>query len=52
MTKFFFKFKKPYFLPFLAHFPSFWGKKVFPRNRVTMHNFLRIPGTMPKFREI
>ena len=26
MTNFFFKFKKPYFWPFLAHFPNFWGK--------------------------
>ena len=26
MTKFFFKFKKPYFWPFLVHFPNFWGK--------------------------
>ena len=30
MTKFFFKFKKPYFWSFLAHFPNFWGKKSFP----------------------
>ena len=29
MTKFFFKFKKPYFWPFLAHFSNFWGKKSF-----------------------
>ena len=29
MTKFFFKFKKPYFWSFLAHFPNFWGKKCF-----------------------
>ena len=29
MTKFYFKFKKPYFWPFLAHFPNFGGKKVF-----------------------
>ena len=29
MTKFFFKFKKPYFWSFLAHFPNFGGKKSF-----------------------
>ena len=29
MIKFFFKFKKPYFCPFLAHFHNFWGKKRF-----------------------
>ena len=29
MTKFFFIFKKPYFWPFLAHFPNSWGKKGF-----------------------
>ena len=29
MTKFFFKFKKPYFWSFLAHFPNFRGKKSF-----------------------
>ena len=52
MTKFLFKFKKPYFWPFLAYFPNFGGKKVFPQNRVAMHNFLRVSGTMPKFREI
>ena len=26
MNKVFFNFKKPYFWPFLAHFPNFWGK--------------------------
>ena len=29
MTKFFFKSKKPYFWPFLAHFPDFLRKKGF-----------------------
>ena len=29
MTKFFFKFKKPYFWQFLVHFPNFLGKKSF-----------------------
>ena len=29
MIKFFFKFKKRYFCPFLAHFHNFWGKKSF-----------------------
>ena len=50
MTKLFFKFKKLYFWQFQAHFPNFWGKNVFPRNRDVMHNFLRVSGTMSKFR--
>ena len=29
MTKFFFKFKKPYFWPFLANFPILGAKKFF-----------------------
>ena len=29
MTKFFFQLKNPYFWPFLAHFPNFWGKTSF-----------------------
>ena len=52
MTKFFFKFKKPYFWPLLAYFPNILGKKGFPENRVAMHNFLSVSGIMPKFREI
>ena len=48
-TKFFFKFKKPYFWSIS---PIFLGKKVFPKNRAVMHNFIRVSGTMPKFREI
>ena len=48
MTNFFFKFKKPYFWPTS---PIFGAKKVFPPNRVVMHNFLKVSGTIPKFRE-
>ena len=52
MTKFFFKFTKNLIFDlFLAHFPNF-GVKVFPKNRAVMHNFIRISGTMPKFREM
>ena len=29
MTKFFFKFKKPYFLTIFGPFPQFWGQKKF-----------------------
>ena len=39
MTKFFFKFKKSYFWPFLVNFPNFGGKKLISQNRVFMHNF-------------
>ena len=34
MTKFFNKFKK---LPFLVHFPNFWGKIFFPENPPLSH---------------
>ena len=52
MTKFFFKFTKNLIFDlFLAHFPNF-GVKVVPKNRAVMHNFIRISGTMPKFREM
>ena len=46
MTKFFFKLKKSYFWPFLAHFPYFWAKKSFSTK------LSWVSGTMPKFREI
>ena len=53
MTKFFFKFKKSYFWPFLAHLPNFWGKKSFSTKfSCYAHNFFKVSGTMPKFREI
>ena len=46
MTKFFFEFKK-------THFPNFWSKKIFfQKNRAVMQNFIRVSGTMTKFREI
>ena len=32
MTKFFNKFKKHVFSPFLLHYPNFWGQKVFLEN--------------------
>ena len=48
MTKFFFKFKKLYFRPIS---PILGTKEVFLRNRVVMHDFLRVSGTTPKFRE-
>ena len=45
MTKFFFKFKKPYFWPIS---PIFEAKIVFPKIGAVMHNFIRVSGTMPK----
>ena len=50
MTKFFFKFKKPYFSTTFDPFPQFWGKKNFLKNWAVVH--IRVSGTMPKFREI
>ena len=41
MTRFFKKFKKPFFDPFLVHFPNFEGKKIFSRKYGSvMHNFI------------
>ena len=44
MTKFFKKFKKPYFCPFFVHLPNVWGKKSFPENptlsSLTLYSFL------------
>ena len=41
MTRFFNKFKKPFFDPFLVHFPNFEGKKNFSRKYGSfMHNFI------------
>ena len=42
-------FNFPYFWPTS---PIFGAKIVFPQNQVVMHNFLKVSGTMPKFREI
>ena len=52
MTKFFFKFKKPYFWPFLAHFPNFEGKKSFPTKSSCYAQLLKGFWHHPKFREI
>ena len=41
MTKFFFKFKKSYFWPFLAHFPNFWGTKSFSTKSSCHVQFLK-----------
>ena len=49
MNKFFFKFKYPYFW---STSQIFGTKNVFPKNPAVMHNFIRVSGTMPKFREI
>ena len=49
VTKFFFKFKNPYFWHIS---PMFGAKKVFPKNQAVIQNFIRVSGTMPKFREI
>ena len=37
MTKFFFKFKKPYFSTTFDPFPQFWGKKNFLKNWAVVH---------------
>ena len=41
---------------FLTYFfsisPILGAKKVFPKNQAVMHNFIRVSGTMLKFREI
>ena len=42
MTKFFFQFKKP----------IFGAKNVFQKNRVVMHNFIRVSSILEKSREI
>ena len=47
MTKFFFKFKKPYFL---GHFLNFRGK-VIPKSGSVMHNLEWVSTTMTKFRK-
>ena len=44
MTKFFFKFKNPYFLDIS---PMFGAKKVFPKNRAVMQNMITVSDTMP-----
>ena len=44
--------KNPISGPFLVHFPSFWGKKIFPRKSgSTMQNFIQVYSTMSKFRK-
>ena len=50
MTKFFFKFKKPYFWAISGPFPQFWGKKKFSKKSDSAtHNFIRVSSTIPKF---
>lgn len=36
---------------FLAHFPHFWAKIIFPKSLVVTHNFVWVSNTMPKFRK-
>ena len=36
---------------FLAHFPNCWGKS-FSKNRVVVHNFIRVSSTLAKSKEI
>ena len=48
MTKFFNKFKKPVFGPFLV---NFWRKNIFPENPAVTHNFIWVSSTMLKFRK-
>ena len=45
MTKFFVKFKKPYFWPIC---PIFLAKTFFPKNLAVTHNFARVSSTMPE----
>ena len=49
MTKFFFKFKKPYFWPV----SQFWRqKKLFQSSLSVTQNCIRVSSAMPKFRQI
>ena len=49
MTNFLFKVKKTILGHFLAHFPIFGDKKVFPKNLT--YNLIRFSSTIPKFTE-
>ena len=52
MAKFFNKFKKPYFCPFLAHFPYFLDKNLkISKNLAVTHSNTWVPSTMLNFRK-